>query len=67
MARSWIDRAEVIAQAAEELGIDVAIIGAMALAAHHYVRGTEDLDFAIHVDPRDGLARRRAALERRPL
>ncbi len=63
MTSPWLERAEAIASAADELGIEIAIIGAMALAAHNYVRGTEDLDFATSVDPRRDLPRLQAALE----
>jgi hypothetical protein len=35
-----------------EEGCEVLLIGAMALAAHGYPRNTEDVDFAIAIDPR---------------
>ena len=43
--------AERIAQAARELGLETAVIGAIALAVHGYPRATEDLDLAIYTDP----------------
>lgn len=48
--------AEHVADVARRLGLDIALIGAAALAVHRYTRGTEDLDLAIHVDPHAGLA-----------
>lgn len=44
--------AERVAVAARELGIATALIGASALAAHHYRRGTRDVDLGSHVDLR---------------
>ncbi len=44
--------AERVAGVARDLGIETALSGASALAAHNYVRGTIDLDFATSVDPR---------------
>jgi hypothetical protein len=46
-----IGLAERISAVALELGIPTALIGAMALAAHNYVRGTADIDLATAVDP----------------
>jgi hypothetical protein len=46
--------ARAIARQLEQLGIDYAIAGALALAAHGLVRATEDVDVLID---RDGLAR----------
>jgi hypothetical protein len=46
-----IQLAERIATIASELGIPTALIGATALAAHNYVRGTADIDLATAVDP----------------
>jgi len=37
----------------EERGTRSLVIGAIALAAHGYVRGTEDVDLAIAVDPKE--------------
>lgn len=54
--------AERVAKAAHQLGIDTALIGAAALAAHHYVRGTDDIDFATSVDPRTTLQELQEAL-----
>jgi hypothetical protein len=47
--------AERVAEAARGLGIETALIGAGALAAHNYVRGTNDIDLASVVDPRTEL------------
>ena len=46
-----IQLAERVAVVAAELGIPTALIGATALAAHNYVRGTADIDLAAAVDP----------------
>lgn len=43
--------AERVARIAAEMGIATALIGATALAAHNYVRGTADIDLAAAVDP----------------
>lgn len=43
--------AERVATIATEMGIPTALIGATALAAHNYVRGTADIDLATAVDP----------------
>lgn len=43
--------AEKIAAILARAGVDSALIGAVALAAHGYARSTEDLDFATGVDP----------------
>lgn len=58
-----LDLAERIAEAADALGIQTALIGAMALAAHNYVRGTQDVDLATNVDPERDLQRLQRALE----
>lgn len=42
---------ERVADAARRLGFDTALIGAAALAAHRYMRGTEDIDLAVAVNP----------------
>jgi hypothetical protein len=47
--------AERVAEAARKLGIEMALIGASALAAHNYVRATDDVDLATLVDPRTEL------------
>ncbi len=57
MTADLLSRAEVVAAAAEELGIRTAIIGAMALAAHNYVRATADIDLASFADPFEELPR----------
>jgi len=48
---------EAILQAAEEVGailrrnqVDAVVIGAVALAAYHYVRQTEDIDLGVNAD-----------------
>jgi hypothetical protein len=43
--------AERVAEAAGTLGIELALIGAVALAVHHHVRATLDVDLATAVDP----------------
>ncbi len=43
--------AERVAVAATELGIETALIGAMALAANKFMRGSQDVDLASYVDP----------------
>lgn len=58
-----LELAERIARAAQELGIETALIGAIALAAHNYVRGTMDVDFATTVDPGVDLRRLQAKLD----
>jgi len=47
--------AERVAEAARKLDIETALIGASALAAHNYVRGTDDVDLGTAVDPRTAL------------
>lgn len=54
--------AERVARAAADLGIQTAVIGAAALAAHNYVRGTEDIDLATAVSPGADLRRLESAL-----
>lgn len=54
--------AERVAAAASELGIATALIGASALAAHHYQRGTRDVDLGSSVDLRSLRALRDAVL-----
>lgn len=63
MPPAVLELAETIAIASEELGIKTAIIGAMALAAHNYVRGTADVDLATSVDPGRDLGRLQRKLE----
>jgi hypothetical protein len=55
--------AERITVAADQLGVPTALIGAAALAAHNYVRGTADIDLAAAVDPFRELRQLREALE----
>lgn len=43
-----LSAAETVAAILKEHEIDAVIIGAVALAAHHYVRQTEDLDLGIN-------------------
>jgi hypothetical protein len=43
--------AEKIAATLARAGVDSALIGAVALAAHGYARSTEDLDLATGIDP----------------
>ena len=54
--------AEQVADAAQDLGIPLALIGANALAFHNYVRGTSDVDFATHASQAE-LAALRGVLE----
>jgi hypothetical protein len=54
--------AERVAAAARDLGIETALIGAAALSVHGYTRGTQDLDFAVLVDPHTQLRALRDAL-----
>jgi len=48
--------AERVASAARDLGIETALIGAVALAANNYIRATDDADLASCVDPYTKLA-----------
>lgn len=43
--------AEEVCENCREQGVELLLIGAVALAAHGYPRDTEDIDFAIAVDP----------------
>jgi predicted nucleotidyltransferase len=54
--------AERVVLAARALGIETALIGAAAMAVHHHVRATKDVDLATVVDPRDQLRTLEAAL-----
>ena len=58
-----IQLAERVASVATELRIATALIGATALAAHNYVRGTADIDLATAVDPFRELSALRKRLE----
>ena len=44
--------AEAVTTLLATAGVGAAIIGAAALAVHHYARSTEDLDLAVGVEPR---------------
>lgn len=57
--------AEQVTEALRLEGIDTVVIGAMALAVHHYPRATTDVDLAIAVAP-DRLEAIAAALSRHP-
>jgi hypothetical protein len=46
-----LDVAQLVADVFSGQGVEVAVIGAMALAAHGYARSTEDFDLATSVDP----------------
>ncbi|MCC5847701.1 MAG: hypothetical protein JJU29_06355 [Verrucomicrobia bacterium] len=50
VAGDLLSEAERIAEVAADQGIDLLVVGAMALAAHHYVRSTGDVDLAGNVD-----------------
>ncbi|MGB0578728.1 MAG: hypothetical protein ACPGVU_03405 [Limisphaerales bacterium] len=45
-----LDTAESVLEVLREFQTDAVVIGAVALAAHHYVRFTEDLDLAMNAD-----------------
>lgn len=57
-----VELAELVARIAAALHIQTALVGAYALAAHHYVRGTKDIDLATTV-PFEQLGRLQRALE----
>jgi len=59
-----LELAGEVSAALDERGTRSLVIGAIALAAHGYVRGTEDVDLAIAVDPKE-LEALGAALQRR--
>jgi hypothetical protein len=62
-----LETAERIGQVLAENGIDALVIGAAALAAHRYVRHTEDIDLGVNVSihelPKVGAALRVAGFE----
>lgn len=58
---SLLVTAERIASLLADRGIDAVVIGAAALAAHHYVRHTEDIDLGVNI-PIEDLARVGAGL-----
>ncbi|MFO0587696.1 MAG: hypothetical protein U0441_09155 [Polyangiaceae bacterium] len=64
-ARRTIEVAEEVASLLQAEGAKVAVIGAMALAAHGYVRRTDDFDLATATDPFGALRRVRDALSAR--
>lgn len=43
--------AEDVGRIAERVGLEVVVIGAVALAVHGFVRATEDIDLALNVTP----------------
>ena len=45
-----LDAAEQVMQILETHRVDVVVIGAVALAAHHYVRLTHDIDLGVNAD-----------------
>jgi hypothetical protein len=47
-----LDAAECVLAVLKEFQTEAVVIGAVALAAHQYVRFTEDLDLALNADPR---------------
>lgn len=53
---------ERVADAANTLGIETAVIGAVAMAAHNYVRATADADLGTYIDPYTELGQLRDAL-----
>jgi hypothetical protein len=57
-----IELGESVAALARDLGIPTAVIGAYALAIHHFARATEDLDLATSVQLED-LRKLRTAIE----
>jgi hypothetical protein len=58
-----LELAERVASVAHELGIETALIGAMAMAVHKYIRGTSDVDLATNVTSTSDLWRLQAKLE----
>lgn len=48
-----LDAAEVVADVLAQRSIDAVVIGAVAMAAHHYVRHTEDLDLGVVATERE--------------
>lgn len=58
-----LELAELVASAARELGIETALIGAMAMAIHKYMRGTADVDLATSVTSTSDLRRLQEKLE----
>src|SRR5262245_39190297 len=58
-----LNLAERVADAARELGIETALIGAIAMAVHKYIRGTSDVDLATNVSSSSDLRRLQQNLE----
>ena len=63
-ATRTIDAAEKVASILASLGIESAVIGAMALASHKYVRNTNDFDLATCADVLVQLPGAKKALEK---
>jgi hypothetical protein len=57
-----LEIAQRVVGIASDLGIDLVLIGAVALAVHRYVRATVDLDLASAVDPSTALQKLTDAL-----
>jgi hypothetical protein len=53
VSRTALHLAGEVSQLLEERGVRAYVIGAIALAAHGYVRATEDVDLGIAVDPKE--------------
>lgn len=53
VSEASLELAAEVSVECERLGCEVLLIGALALAAHGYPRGTEDVDFAIALPPRE--------------
>lgn len=62
VADPTLELLERVAGVAKTLGIETAVIGAVAMAAHNYVRATADADLGTYVDPYTDLGRLRDAL-----
>lgn len=62
VADPTLELLERVAGVAKTLGIETAVIGAVAMAAHNYVRATADADLGTYVDPYTDLVRLRDAL-----
>ncbi|MDP6629993.1 MAG: hypothetical protein QGH42_03760 [Kiritimatiellia bacterium] len=45
-----LDAAEAVVEILQQHRIDAVVIGAVALAAHHYVRQTDDVDLGVNAD-----------------
>lgn len=58
-----VDLAERVAQIARGLEIETVLIGAYALAVHHFVRGSSDIDLASSVNVQELYLLRRAATD----